>query len=227
MANNTQSPRARKLNTFAWVLSLVVVILCVVSWGQEFNWQFGRLYNYRNYRLFPLFGLLAFSLMWSHYVVAAIRTYLNVPKTSVKRYFEFTSDAVLVFILAHPGLLWWQLWRDGFGLPPGSYKYYVGRSLVWVAILGTISLTVFLAYEFRRVFAKKSWWKLVQYASDAAMLAIVYHSFRLGTQLQKGWFRWIWWFFAVTLVASIAYTYWRRQNSNSGAGVAKNTSNQG
>jgi hypothetical protein len=195
----------RLLQTAAWALSALTVTLGFIAWGQQRSWQFGSL---STYTLFPLFGLLAFGLMWSHYVVAAVRKYLALDKKVLKTYIETTSLGVLAMILLHPGLLIWQLWRDGFGLPPGSYiTNYVAPGLGWVALLGTVSLLVFIAYELRRVFEDRPWWKYIQYASDAAMLAIFYHSLRLGSTLQNDWLRGVWYIYAASFLLVLIYLY--------------------
>lgn len=202
----------KKVQISAWALSLAVVIIAVLAWGQNVAWKLGHL---STYQIFPLFGLLAFSIMWSHYMASVLRLHLQMDKTVLKKYYSLTSGVVLLAILLHPGLLEWQLWRDGAGLPPGSYKLYVGASLYWVTILGLISWLIFIAFESHRVFGKKSWWKYVDAASDLAMLAILYHGLRLGTQLQSGWFKIVWYFYGLTLVSALAYIYTRRFKSKS------------
>ncbi len=184
----------------AWALSLVVLILAIYVWGQSLSWQ---IFAVPTYQLFPVFGLVAFSLMWVHYIVSALRQYFGIDRSVTAFYFEVTSWMVLAAILLHPSLLIWQLWRDGLGLPPGSYEMVYG----WATLLGTGALFVFLAYEFRRKFGKRSWWKYMQYLSDVAMLVIVYHALRLGTQLQVHWFRSVWYFYAGTLIIALIYIY--------------------
>jgi hypothetical protein len=66
---------------------------------------------------------------------------------------------------------------------------------------------VFLAYELRRWYGGRPWWKYVAAAGDAAMVAIFYHGLRLGGQLQGGWFRGLWWFYGITLIGFLAYKY--------------------
>jgi len=194
-----------------WGTSLLAVALSVIIWGQGLDWNFSRL---TAYRWFPLFGLTAFGLMWSHYITAALRLWSDLDKSVTKDFFDSTSMIVLVLILMHPGLLIFQLWSDGFGLPPNSYfENYVAPSLKWTAFLGTLSLIVFLAYELRHWFQSKPWWKYLQYASDAAMLAIVVHGFRLGTHLQTGWFRAVWVLYALTLVASMVVIHLNKLNN--------------
>lgn len=191
----------------AWSISTLVSVVAFYAWGDLYEWQFA---NFNSYQLFPLFGLLAFSLMWSHYIASVVRQVYKLDKTVLKTYFEATSLAVLAFILLHPGLLAWQLWRDGMGLPPGSELNYVAPSLKAYVILGMVSLLVFLIYEFRRKYGDKPWWKYIGYLSDIAMLLIVWHSFRLGSHLQQGSLRSLWYFYGITLVASLGYIYLKK-----------------
>jgi hypothetical protein len=197
--------KTKSLQAFAWGLSIVVCVIAVMAWLPSLH---GRFSSISSYKLFPLFGLLAFSLMWAHYIVAGLRVFFGIPKEVLANYFEVTSLAVLAVLLLHPGLLVWQLWRDGFGLPPGSYlDNYVAPSLGWVALLGTVSWFVFLTYELRRKFRNRSWWKYIQYASDAALAAVFYHSLRLGTNLQEGWLRSLWYFYGITYIIALFIIY--------------------
>lgn len=189
----------------AWLLAFVVCLLSFVAWGSSNSWNFSHL---STYQIFPLLGLLAFSLMWTHYILGTVKEVATANPDSLKEYYRWTGYAVLVLICLHPGLLIYQLLHDGLGLPPGSYEKYVAPGLGWVTLLGTASLLVFLAFELHRVYGKKKWWHYVADLSDLAMLAIIYHALRLGSQLQTGWFRYVWWVFAVTFVAVLARKYY-------------------
>jgi bacteriorhodopsin len=91
--------------------------------------------------------------------------------------------------------------------------------LGWITLLGTVSLLVFLAFELHRVFDKKRWWPYVVDVSDFAMLAIVYHGFKLGSSLQHGWYKYVWWFYAITLALVLIRKYVVRfQNKKNPAG---------
>jgi len=195
------------IQIFAWLLSLAVISTAFIAWGRDANWH---ILSTGTYLLFPLFGLLAFSTLWSQYIVVATREFFNVDRTALSNYFKVTGYLVLLFILLHPGLFAWQLWRDGKGLPPGSELHYVLPSLRGVVILGMINLTILLLFELRRVFAKKSWWRYMTYLVDLVMLSIFYHSLRLGTLLQHGWLRAVWLFYGATLVMALGYIYSKR-----------------
>lgn len=199
----------QQVQGFAWGISVVAVLAGVLAWGQAYEWQLTGL---SLYQVFPLFGLVAFSLMWAHYVASVARQHFKVEKSALVDYFDITSGMVLVLILAHPGLLAWQRWRDGYGLPPGSELNYMGPIMRGSIILGMISLVLFLAYEFRRVFSTRKWWKYVEFATDTAIVLIYIHALRLGGQLQTGWFKGLWTIYGVTLAFSLAYIYYKKLN---------------
>ena len=203
--------KAKFLLPGAWLITLTASILAVVVWGNGFGWNFTGL---SIYQLFPVFGLLAFSLMWAHYVVASGRRLSGATDAGLKPYFSITGWAVLLAILLHPGLLEYRLWRDGFGLPPGSVlDHYVAPALGWVAILGFINLIIFLLFELHRFYSDRHWWRFVRYATDLAMVSAFYHGLRLGTNLQAGWFQKLWWFYGATLIAAIIYNHlWDRRH---------------
>lgn len=188
----------------------MAAIIAVVAWGQGLAWHFS---NLDSYRLFSLFGLLAFSLMWSHYIASVIRQYFKIDKQSLHLYFETTSLIVLAAILAHPGLLAWQLWRDGLGLPPGSELNFVSHDMRVYIIFAFTALLIFLAYEFRRWYHDRSWWQYIERGTDVAMVLIFLHSLNLGSQLQAGWLRIVWYFYGVTLLGALTYIYYHKFQS--------------
>jgi hypothetical protein len=199
----------RRVKTAAWSLSLVVALIAVFAWGNFVHWRFNS-----NYRWFPMFGLLAYSIMWSHYMAVAMRLHFRLEKSVMKKYFALTSGAVLMFILLHPGLLVWQLWRDGYGLPPESYlENYIAPGLKVVGLFGSISLVIFLIFELHRVFGERKWWRFVQYGSDAAMVLIFIHALRLGS-LMNTWFRYVWYFYGASYVFGLLYIYIQNSKVN-------------
>jgi hypothetical protein len=188
---------------FPWALSAVVSALAVYVWGSGFAWDIHAL---NAYLFFPVLGLQAFSLMWAHYMVGAVKDSW-LAGLDLKPYFRYTGYVVLGAIVLHPGILIYQLFHDGFGLPPSSYEHYVGPGLGWVTLLGTVSLLTFLAFELHRFYSDRPWWKYVVSAGDVAMVAIFYHGLRLGSQLQGGWYRGVWWVYGVTLIAALVRKY--------------------
>jgi len=203
-AGGMKTLTATQMQGVAWGVSAVAVAVGAVAWGNSYAWQLSQL---SVYQIFPLLGLVAFGLMWAHYIASSFRQYFELEAGVLKDYFEITSAIVLTAIVLHPGLLAWQRWVDGEGLPPGSELSYVMPSARWAILFGFTSLAIFLSYEFRRWFATKGWWKLVQYASDVGMLLIFFHALKLGGALQAGWFQVVWYFYGLTLVCAIIYGY--------------------
>jgi hypothetical protein len=204
---STQDNRAFLCQIFAWGLVIIACGLAVTVWVQNRGWAF---IPFNSYQVFPLLGLLAFSIMWTHYMAGTLRRLLNVDKNALSKYFTYTGWAVLILICLHPGILIYQRFRDGYGLPPHSYQSYVAPGLGWVTSLGSVCLLAFLAYELKRFYGTRPWWHYFQIATDAAMLGIFYHALRIGDELQTGWYKSVWWFYGVTLVAVLIYDYNRK-----------------
>jgi len=195
--------KSKTLLYLPWALTALVSGLAVYVWGHSFDWQLSAI---NSYQFFPVLGLLAYSIMWSHYMVGAVkqRWFMD---TDLKPYFRYTGYVVLGAIVLHPGILIYQRFRDGYGLPPGSYESFVAPSVAWVTLLGTVSLLAFLVFELHRWYGQRTWWKYVIAAGDLAMVAIFYHGLRLGSQLQGGWFQAVWWFYGITLILALARKY--------------------
>ena len=191
------------LPLLAAVLSGTVCAVAFVAWGGINGWQ---VVGISTYDLFPLFGLLAFSLLWSLYVAAAAQQYLKADSPALENYFVVAGYFVLLTILLHPSLLVFQLWRDGFGLPPGSYlENYVAPNLGWAATLGAAAFAAFMAYELRRLVKSDRWKTWMVYPSDIAMLAVLIHGLQLGGELQTGWFHTVWWFYGAAYAGCVFY----------------------
>ena len=204
--------QARKINLtkatlsqiIAWVLVCLVVAASILAWTSSYQWHILPL---STYEVFPVLGLLAFGLLWTTYTMTALGSYWSLGHHVLAQYFKWTGYAILALICLHPGLLIYQRFQDGYGLPPHSYESYVAPGLGWVTLLGTVSLFIFLAFELRRFFGKYSWWHYVADASDLAMLFIAYHGLTLGNQVQIPWFKTIWWFYIVSLAFVLVYKY--------------------
>ncbi len=199
------SSKEQQVRFFSWFLFCVVLLSAVVVWaGERLGGQSLTLYS-----IFPLLGLGAFSIMWTHYILGSVRRKLGVKARVNKTYFKYSSWLVLALILLHPGLLIVQLNRDGLGLPPNSYlQVYSEPAMKGAIMLGTIALIIFLAYEFRKKFHKKSWWKFINWAQIVAMYLIFYHGLTLGRELNVGWYKNVWYFYGISLLAAVLYNSW-------------------
>lgn len=184
----------------AWGVFAFANILAVWGWSQ-LGTDVSNLY-----RLFPLFGLIAFSTMWGHYVVWALREWSGADSDKTTAYSKITQWIVLGAILLHPTLLVYQLKADGLGLPPESYKAYVGESLFVFVILGTLCLFIFLAFEFKKYLSKKpNLWKTVLALNHIAMLGIVVHALMLGNSVKQVPLMFVWPIYGISLIGIYIY----------------------
>ena len=194
-----------------WILSLLNVLAAF------FIWLPSATGGVTTYVLFPLFGIVAFGLMWSHYVSDALRRYFGLSDDVLNSHFRLTSYLVLFCILVHPFLLEFQLYLDGLGLPPGSllaaYRGGVERLAI---LLGVVALTCFLAFELHRLFKDRNWWKYVEWANIAAMGLILWHGFTLGGELRTPWFQIVWVLYTVTFAVAVAYTGYHKRRIDHG-----------
>jgi hypothetical protein len=181
-----------QITKLAWGLFIVSSLLAITSWGQTVGW---KLDSITPYQLFPLFGLFAWLVMWTHFVIGAFRV-RNPSIRKMKLYSRVTGYTVLASLLLHPGILAFQQFRNNQGLPPESYINYVGESMTIAVFFGIIGLTIFLSFEFfDRMKNNKIVKKLgpaISISQSIAMMLIFVHGLRLGTTLGDGWFRVIW-----------------------------------
>lgn len=178
------------------------------------------------YTIFPLLGMAAWILMWSHYVSGSVKRYLGrAGDTSLlKTYSAVTGVIVLCLLLLHPGLLYIGLFKDGFGLPPGSAFAVYSTVTVRVAlVLGITSLLAFLLYELHRWYRQAPWWRYIEYASIGAMGLVFVHALLIGGGALQGWFRVVWVLLGIILIAAIAYNwYYDKQDNQRGLTDGRN-----
>lgn len=156
--------------------------------------------------------------MWLHYVVGALRTYLQLPTSVVATYFKITSYIVLLCILFHPFIFYVQLYLDGLGLPYQAVPSVYPKLLEQLAVYaGVVALLCFLAFELHRVFKNRSWWKYIEWANIAAMILILWHGFTLGGELRQPWFMVVWGFYAITFICAVGYSRYSKQRSHHGS----------
>lgn len=195
---------AGRLELVEWLLGGFTILTALAVWWYVRQPHVNEL---GVYGLFPLFGLVAFGLMWVHFVAGALRRYCGVRRP--RSIFRTSSMyVVLVCIIMHPTLLWLGLWRDDFGLPPMSqYLAYGGTAGLNTALfVGMLALNVFLVYELKRWFDARRWWRYIEWLQLPAMLMIFFHGLTLGGELAVGWYLALWWLYGLTLLLASGYS---------------------
>lgn len=192
--------KQRNFTILSWFLVAISILLPLGIWGGSVNWQIA---NLTLFQLFPLFGLFAWMIMWTHYVTGAIR--LSSQEVQKPRFYAgLTAYLVLISLLLHPGLLAYGLWDVGGGFPPTSFLGYVGEAMKVAVISGSIALTIFLSFEvFDRIKEKrliKKYWLIVSFSQSLAMVLIFFHGLQLGSHISSGWFYYVWIAYGVILL---------------------------
>jgi hypothetical protein len=182
----------KTFTTLQWSLFLLAVLLPVLAWGSEHSWQISAL---TGYQWFPLFGLLAWLIMWTHYITAVPKIMHPSLKTS-RTYQKISAWLVLFSLLMHPAILAYMQLQNEQGLPPASFVNYVGEGLALAVMFGSVSLLIFLSFEvFDRIknrdFIKRNW-LYISLSQSLAMLLIFVHAIRLGSVVGDGWFAAVW-----------------------------------
>lgn len=152
--------------------------------------------------LFPLFGIIAFVIMWLHVVGSAFDVLLK-KYIDFKKFVENTTIIVLISIILHPLLL---LILVGFNF--SDIFYYGEAKYIWLAIVGWILL---ISYDIGRALKKFDFifknWKKIEFFSTIGFLLTFFHSIGLGSDLQSGPLRILWIFYGVTAIIATIYNY--------------------
>lgn len=175
-----------------WVLFVPVIVLPYIAWSQRLNWNYSEV---NAYLLFPLLGLWAWGIMWTHYAYGGLRLVNNNLQKN-RFYSKFTGVLVLFLILMHPGLLALEQWENTSTLPPQSFYSYVASSQKLFVVFGSIALIIFLSFEvFERIKSKPlvtKNWKWISLSQVIAMTLIFIHAMAIGNTLNSGWIEYFW-----------------------------------
>jgi len=182
----------KQFSIFSWITAATLPFLGLLAWGTDVSWDVTAL---NAYQWFPLFGLIAWLTMASHYLTGYV---LLTSKNLVRPngYKKITGYLVLISLLLHPLILAVVQYNNQQGIPPASFINYVGSGLSLAVMLGSFSLLVFLSFEFfdRMKNNKKvlRYWTAISISQSLAMTLVWVHGLRLGSQLTEGWFKIAW-----------------------------------
>lgn len=150
---------------------------------------------------FPIFGLLAFGLLWLHAISGVFEEWLR-ERFNFDAFVHYTSLTILVSMLLHP-LLLLILAKFDFGLLFGQWNTGI--------YLGLFGLILLLTYDIGKVLKKHEFfsknWTAILIISNIGFILTFFHSLMLGSDLQSGWMRGLWIFYGVTAILAIIYTY--------------------
>jgi len=184
----------KKLVVLGAILAVITPILAHirnVSWGESSLTQ----------AIFPIFGLLAFTLLWLHAISGAFEEWLR-ERFNFDAFVHWTALTILVSILLHPLLLLILIKFQVMML-------FQGPSLaIWLGIIG---LALLLTYDIGKLLKKRQFfeknWRAILIISNIGFILTFFHSFMLGSDLQTGFMRYLWAFYGTTAILALIYTY--------------------
>jgi len=191
------------------LLFWLIVFLPVYFWGDSFAWDLSRL---NLYLLFPLLGMLAFSIMWTQVVVGTFKEKFE----NVNKFFSRTGVAVFLLFFFHPVLAAVAQFKSVGLLPLQSFFDLVGPAQKKFLIIGMIAFTIFVLYEIvLRVAALRKVQKLNKFFeifSEFGIILVFIHSINLGSHLQAGFLKYVWWFYGVSAILMIGWKYFGKKH---------------
>jgi hypothetical protein len=183
---------------------LILVFACLVVlyplWisGKNLAWSLSPIMIFN---LFPLLGLLAFTLLWLHVVSGVFESWLR-KYINFNRFAVITSNIIIACIILHPLLL---LINADFELGP-IFSY--GKIYIWLGITGWLLL---VTYDLGRFFKNHDFvvqhWNKIRLISTVGFILTFFHSLGVGESLQVGTLRTIWIFYGVTAIMATIYLH--------------------
>lgn len=153
--------------------------------------------------VFPLFGLAAFSMLWLHAISGVFEEWLR-QHINFDRFVQITATLILWCIILHPLLLLFMLRFNTSDLFLAYGTTYITLGIIGWLLLITYDITKPLKKHYQ-FFAKN--WTTVLIISNIGFLITFFHATALGSDLQSGPLRGLWYFYGITATLAILYTY--------------------
>jgi hypothetical protein len=153
--------------------------------------------------IFPIFGLLAFTLLWLHSISGVFEEKLR-EMFDFDAFVRWTALTILVSILLHPLLLLIMAQFNVLAIfAPGEHQFAL--------LLGLFGLILLLTYDIGKMLKKHEFfsknWTAILIISNIGFILTFFHSLMLGSDLQTQPMRGLWIFYGVTAILAITYTY--------------------
>jgi len=153
------------------------------------------------FNLFPLFGLVAFTLLWLHVISGVFEQWLR-KYIEFDFYMELISKLIFFTIILHPLLL---LINAGFKFGP---IFLYGKYYIWLGIIGWLFL---ITYDIGKALKNQDFfvrnWNKIRLISTVGFLLIFFHSLGVGDDLQVGALRVVWIFYGTTGILATIYIH--------------------
>lgn len=191
----TKSQKRITTITLMWV-AVLYPLLTVIS---ARNWS---LDDTIIYNLFPIFGVLAFTILWLHVISGVFEERLK-ELINFDLYVRRTAWIVFVGIIMHPLL---ALFAFDFSFW-NIFDVY-GRLPIFLAITAWFLL---ITYDIGRLLQQKEFfvlhWRKILFISTIGIILSFFHSILIGGDLQVGPLRVLWIFYGSTAILASIYNF--------------------
>lgn len=202
----------KKSLSLLYLVQALFIVPSILYWLDGIGWDVSRL-SYLT--VFPVLGLVAFTLMWGHIMVAYFR-HKYPDMFDYAAYYRQSSHAVLILIILHPLLL--VLHQASNDLTVFDYAAPAMRVFI---VFGSLAFLGFMIYEvvnrLKEKPAIKRNWQYVVAMNRVAFILVYIHGLMLGQHLASGPMRLLWLFFGLTTAAYYIWAYRREIRRDSRA----------
>lgn len=170
--------------------------------------------------LFPLVGLYAFFFVWAQIILGSSMDLFRKLYPRIVTFHRGQGTFALLFALTHPTLLF-------IGVGPFAYFHhtFVDPSKVLFIWFGYFQVTLItltagtaLLMQFPII---KKYWRWIHFANYAVFASVWTHSWFLGSDVRTTGLRYLWLFYAATVVAALVWRVargWRPHSGIPGSG---------
>lgn len=151
--------------------------------------------------IFPIFGLLAFTLLWLHSISGVFEEKLQA-MFDFDTFVHWTALTILASMLLHPLLLLFIV----------RFQISVLLSGGTGILLGITGLFLLLTYDIGKLLKRRypffsRQWQAILIISNIGFILTFFHSLKLGSDVQAGFMHYLWIFYGITGILAIFYTY--------------------
>lgn len=215
---SSKNPPSWVLRAMRWVLPLIYISVFVFpvyvffSTRGGFSFFAGADMQLFGELIFPLIGLLAYALVWSQFMIGSNMSPLRKVYGWIDKYHHWQGGFALLFALAHPALLF-----VGVGAELYFSRGFVSTEMVPFVYFGYLNILLIIltasAGLLRNVKMFRKNWYYVHLLNYGLVFSIWIHSWFIGTDVQATGLKYLWIFFGVTVIGSIAGRLYRMVNT--------------
>ncbi|MBI3572995.1 MAG: FAD-dependent oxidoreductase [Candidatus Kerfeldbacteria bacterium] len=218
LKKKTSKTAGSKIRPLGWVLAAAWALIFLTP-GYVFFHQRGGLAFLQgtdllsfSHRIFPLFGLYAFTLVWTQFMIGTSQSLLKKVIPRIITFHRREGAFALTFALLHPLLLF-----IGVGHAAFWGRTFVAPKLVPYVWLGYFQLLIMCTTAgtalLMRLSSLKRVWHTIHYLNYVLFVSIWIHSWFLGSDVQSTWLKYLW-LFAATAITGVVIrlrTYYRQR----------------